>query len=252
MTEMPLQTDQTEFGVSISGTEVDMIGRRVNAERLLKLMVEELIRSNQSECIRVLTDNRLVGEPGADFLFQVDDYDLRLELLDAPDNELILPANKLPQLLSLLENNPNTVALILVWTTDDLQAIPLSVTRIRFVAQNPTRLSNLLATAKPLAVVLHELISWQVKSWEINLDQKLASATKFIDTYHLFEEAIGEAIDAERQRSYRQIERKQAAQRFPAEEEKQLIFSILEEALNGVPAKELVPKLMHLSRRGRL
>ena len=59
------------------------------------------------------------------------------------------------------------------------------------------------------------------------------------------------AIKTEQEKSYRQIERKQAAQRFPVEKEKHLIVSTLEEALNGAKAKELLPKLVHLPRRGR-
>jgi hypothetical protein len=253
MTENPLQNDQSlsEPKASLSETDADAVRRRVNVERLLRLMLDELSETNPSERIHVLSDNRLAGEGGADFLLQIDDYDLRVEVLDAPDNIPTLTPKHLPHLRGLLENNPSTVALVLVWTTDNLAAIPLSVARIRFISENPAQLPGLLTTARPLAEVLRALMARQIKSWEVGLGQKPDLTNKLIDTRHLFEKAIGQAIETERRRSYHLAERRQAAQQFPVEEEKQLIFAVLREALNGVSAGGLVPKLVRLSRRGK-
>jgi hypothetical protein len=241
----------TEIKTSLTQSTGEAMLRRINAERMLRLTMDELIEANQADRIRIMTDQRLAGEPGADFLLQVDDYDLRLELLDAPDNMPVLTSRDLPRLLKLLEDNSNTVALVLVWATDNLESIPFSVKRLKYIVDNPTRISNLLAEAKPLVEILRELMERQIKDWGVGLDERPDLTRKLTDTRHLFEKAIGQAIDAERGRSYRFVERRQAADQFPVEEEKRLIFSVLGEALDGVSANELVPKLTRSSRRGR-
>ena len=86
---------------------------------------------------------------------------------------------------------------------------------------------------------------------ETGLDKAPHTAAKATDMRQLFEEAIGDAIEAERGRSYRYAERKLAARRFPVEAEKRLIFSVLGDALTGASAMELAHRLTRLSRRGR-
>lgn len=253
MIENPRQNDQpmSEPKASLPETEADAGKRRGNVERLLRLMLDELSERNQAERIRILSDNRPAGEGGTDFLLQIDDYDFRVEVVDARDNTPALTTKHLPRLRGLLEDNPSTVALILVWTTDNLDAVPLSVARIRFISENPERLPGLLTTARPLAEVLRGLMARQSKSWGVGLGQKPDVTNKLIDTRHQFEKRIGQAIETERRRSYHLAERRQAAQQFPVEEEKQLIFAVLREALNGVSAGGLVPKLIRLAPRGK-
>jgi hypothetical protein len=149
-----------------------------------------------------------------------------------------------------LEDNPSTVALVLVWTTDELLAVPLSVVRIRFLVKNPDRMRELLARAKPLPETLRSVVDMQTRFWEAGLDKTPHTAAKATDMRRLFEEAIGDAIETERRRSYRYTERKLAAVRFPVEEEKRLIFAVLGEALGGASAQELVSRLLRLSQRG--
>jgi hypothetical protein len=223
--------------------------RRINAERLLRLLADEFIESRQADHIRILPDSRLAGGPGADFLMQVDDYDIRLLLLDAPGDAPTLDAYLLPDLLTLLEDNPSTVAVVVVWTTDDLQALCLKRADIAPLTNDPERLRDLLVAIEPLPGVLQALVDDQTKSWEIGLDRAPHTPVKATDMRRLFEEAIGEAIETERGRSYRYTERKLAARRFPVEKEKLLLFSVLGEALGGAPAGELVPRLTRLSKR---
>ncbi|MBC8446636.1 MAG: hypothetical protein H8D78_02705 [Chloroflexi bacterium] len=253
MTDLDPSVDSllAELKASLSQAGGEAALRRINAERLLRLLADEFVESRQAERIRILPDHRLAGEPGADFLLQIDDYDIRLLFLDAPGGEPILDAEQLPEFLSLLEDNPSTVALVLVWTTDDLQAVSLSVLRIRYLSQNPDRLNALLAEASPLPETLRTLVERQTKLWEAGLDKAPHTAAKATDMRRLFEEAIGDAIETERGRSYRYAERKLAARQFPVEEEKHLIFSVLGEALAGASAMELVPRLTRLSQRGR-
>jgi hypothetical protein len=242
----------TEFKASLSQPSGEAVMRRINAERLLRLLADEFVEAHQAERIRVLPDNRVAGEPGADFLLQVDDYDIRLQFLDTPEGVPSLDEDRLSEFLSLLEDNPSTAALILVWTTDDLLAIPLSVARARFLLEHPDHLSALLKRAQPLPEVLRTIVAQQVKVWEVGLDEIAPSPAKGGDMRRMFEEAIAKAIEAERGRSYRSVERKAAARRFPADEEKRLILSVLGEALNGAEARDLVPQLTHISRRGTL
>jgi hypothetical protein len=70
------------------------------------------------------------------------------------------------------------------------------------------------------------------------------------DSRQLFEEAFGKAVEVERQRSYKFPARKEAAQRFPVEREKQVILEILKEAINGEGSESLKKRLIRLPRRG--
>lgn len=252
MTETPVPIDGflSEFRASLSQPTGDAVFRRINAERLLRLLADEFIESHEAERIRILADNRLAGKPGADFLMQIDDYDVRLEFLDSPSGKPVLAQDRLGYFSKMLEDNPSTVAIVLVWTTDDLQSIALSDRRVRHLSQHPEDLSKLLQESKPLHEVLKAIVGRQMKQWEFDLARAPRSTAQPADIRRLFEQAIGEAIDAERDRSYRNVERKLAAQQFPAEEEKRLIFGVLKEALGGTVAKELVPMLTRLSRRG--
>ncbi len=252
MTEasMDMESLLTELKASLSQPSGEAVLRRINAERLLRLLAGEFIEAHQAERIRVLPDSRVAGEAGADFLLQIDDYDLRLQFLDAPAGALALDAKQLPAFLSLLEDNPSTTALILTWTTEDLLSVCLSVARVRHLMDHPDRLTALLKAAKPLPEALRALVAQQVKLWEIGLDTAAPPPAQGADMRHVFEEAISRAIEAERGRSYRSVERKAAAQSFPADEEKRLILSVLGEALGGAKAGDLVRQLIHITRRG--
>jgi len=248
----PLSVDGllSELKASLSQPSGEAALRRINAERLLHLLAEEFMETHQAERIRILPDRRLVGEPEADLLLQIDDYDIRLQLLDAPENKPVLAVGQLSQLLGLLQNNPSTITLILVWTTDDLLSVPLKVSDIHLLHENPNHLPHLLASAQPLLDVLGEVVARQSKVWETKLDTTPRSETMPGDSRQLFEEAFGKAVEVERQRSYKFPARKEAAQRFPVEREKQVILEILKEAINGEGSESLKKRLIRLPRRG--
>lgn len=240
----------SEINASLQQSDPSAFLRRVNAERLLVLVINELIDEHQVERIRILPDNRLAGKVGADFLLQVDDYDLRLELIDVPDDNLRLDPEQLVISIRLLEDNPSTLALILVWNTDTLLAVPLSVTRIRYLSQDSDKIAELLRQAQPLKKVMSELIRHQIKIWDVELTQLPQTTGQSIDLYKIFSEEIGKAIDAEMHRRYLIEERRQAAQQFPYQQEKQLILSVLQDALQGVEADKLSERLVRVSMRG--
>jgi hypothetical protein len=246
----PLDNFVSEFTASLSQHGGDAALRRINAERLLRLIADQMVEQHQAEQIRVLSDYRFVGEAGADFLFQVDDYDIRLQFIDAPDSRTSLKADQLPAFAALLEDNPSTIALVLVWTSDDMLALPLSIARLRYLTQHPDRLNKIGGDIKPLADILRALVSQQTKQWDISLEQTPRSTARPADIRRLFEGIIREAIERERHRSYRYEERKQAAHEFPLKEEQRVILDVLREALEGVSATDLVPRLTRVSRRG--
>jgi len=252
MAEEPLPVDEflSELKASLSEASGEAVLRRINAERLLRLLAEEFMESHQAERIRILTDNRLVGEAEADLLFQIDDYDIRLQLLDAPENIPVLSVNQLPDLLRLLENNPSTVALILVWTTDDLVSVPMSVARIRYLIENPGRLPGFISSAQPLPDVLRDVVARQVKVWEVGLGTPLRPEIALVDSRRLFEEAFRKAVERECGRRYRSPARKEAAQRFPVEKEKRMITTAFKEAVAGKSTETLKQRLSWLPRRG--
>lgn len=222
---------------------------RMNAERLLRLSVDQIIEQHRDSNIRILPDRRLTGKSGADFLLQVDDYDLRLVLLDAPEGRPALDLSLLNDCMALLEHNPGTVALILIWTTNDLLSIPVSIARLRYLLQAPQKVNDLLKRAKPFIEIVSELIHKQTKLWEVGLEQIPHSTAQSVDLYRLFSEEIGKAIDVETRRSYRNNERLRAARNFPYEHEKKLILALLQEALQGASAKDLEARLLRVSRR---
>ena len=240
----------SEISASLTQTGSEAFLRRINAERLLRLYVDEIIEKHKTSSIRILPDRRIAGKSGADYLLQVDDYDLRLILLDAPEVRLTLDLSLLNDCMLLLEDNPSTVALILIWTTDDLLSIPVSSARLRYLQQTPQKVNDLLKRAKPFTEVVSELIYKQTKLWDVGLEQIPQSTAQSIDLYRLFSEEIGRAIDMETRRSYRNDERLQAARNFPYGQEKKLILTVLQEALQGASAKDLEARLLRVSKRG--
>lgn len=239
-----------ELKASLSEASGDSVLRRINAERLLRLLAEEFVQSHQADRIRVMPDNRFAGEPGADVLVQIDDYDVRLEFVDSADGPLELDAGLMPHFLKQLEENPSTVALVVVWTTDDLRSVPLTVTRIRHLSQDASRVRQLLSAAKPLPEVLREIVARQMRHWDVPWEEVPRSSVQPAGLRQLFEGAIEGAIELERDRSYRFTERKLAAERFPIDAEVRLVLAVLNDALNGAPADAMVSRLTRLPRRG--
>jgi hypothetical protein len=222
-----------------------------NHESLLRLLSDEFIAMHPDDRIRILADCRLTGEAEAGFLLQIDDYDVRLELLEAPAGDPILPTDRLAQVIAFLENNPNTVAAVLIWTTRDLPAVCLSVDRARAAAQDTGVLSVVLSEAQPLIDVLNGIVRRQLAVWEADLATAVPCLNgQALDTQRAFERAIVQAIETERHRTYRNPTRKQAALQFPVEEETKAILETLERALAGERAPELVAHLTRMSRRG--
>ena len=175
-----------EFMASLSQDSQDAMMRRVNAERLIRLYAEQFIDQHQSESIRILPDQRLAGEAIADFLIQVDDYDLRMVLLDSPGGKPNLTTDQLKKWIDLLEDNPSTAMMIVVWTTDELLALSFSMKQLQTLLMSPERIDEWLAGASPLNIVIPEIIQRQVKKWDIEEDLSRKPETRGRDIYSIF------------------------------------------------------------------
>jgi hypothetical protein len=240
----------SELNASLSQPSGEAAMRRINAERLVHLLTEDFIATHRADRIRIIPDRRLVGEPGADLLLQVDDYDIRLRLLDAPENLPVLDVSELIQLSSLLEDNPSTVALILVWTTSDLRSVSLKTSDIKHLREDHSQLLQLLSSARPLPEVLGEIVTRQAKMWQPILDPAPRAGTAPADLKSLFKAAFDKAVEAERQRSYKYPARIEAARRFPLELENRLILDTLIEALGGETSESLERRLARIQPGG--
>jgi len=211
---------------------------------LLQQTLQELMDSQEGTQIRLLTNQGLGSSLDAEVVIQIDEYDLRVQLLQASELEPRLTLEQLTDFQQILEANPSTVALLLTWTTDDLLTIPLTIARIRFVQQRPRVLPRLLQRARPLLAVLQNLMTRQIRQWERGLDLSQRASDEPIDIRQVFAVSLEEAFKKERKRPYRQPARKQAAHRFPVESEKAVMLAILDAALKGEAANQLIKRLM--------
>ncbi len=217
-----------------------------NTGQALAQAVNRLIAAHPGEQFRLLPDRRLAGKPGADYLLQVDDYDFRLELIEDAGGQPRLDPERLKTAAALLEENPSTQALIYVWAAAALNAVPLSLARIRYLLQNPDRIPDLVAHTRPIEAVIEELIARQIKVWDLRADLDLEPPAQRVDLLDVFSEEVGKAIDIEMHRNYRNEERSRAAQDFPYLEEKQLLMSTLQDALKGAETPLLIERLLRM------
>lgn len=248
--DTPLGGFTNELLASLSQNSRNALLRRINAERLIKLLANQLIEKHEAERIRVIPDQQLSGQDLADYLIQVDDYDLRLILLDAPDGKPVITEKLLQEWNILLEGNSSTTVLIVVWTSDDLLAIPFTMRRLKSALEKPKQIGKLQKIAEPLEKVISDVILRQTKGWKIPKYDLTQPTIVRRDLYSIFSEKIVRSIDEEANRRYKVEERVKAAQKFPFEEEKQIVLSILQDALDGKSEDELQKRLITLPHRG--
>jgi len=239
-----------EMMASLSTDSREAMMRRINSERLIRLAAENLVEKHEAESIRVIPDNRLTEQNAADYLFQVDDYDLRLVLLDSPDGKVKVTEKLLQEWLALLEANPSTTVIIAVWTNDELSSIPFTTRRIKTVIETENKIEKVAEIAEPFEQIISDVIRRQTKGWKIPTIEKNQPSTGKRDLYSIFSQKIVNAIDDEANRPYRSEERVNAAKNYPAEKEKRILLEILRDALDGIPGKELENRLTKLPRKG--
>lgn len=240
----------SELTASLSQDSREAMVRRVNAERLMNILAKQLVDQHEAESIRILPDRRLAGEISADFLVQVDDYDLRLVLLDIPEEKPSVSLDQLQGWVNLLEANNSTDLIIAVWTDDELTSLPFSMAQLHSAIKSTEQLQQMLGEARPLNQVISDVIRHQVKIWDVAKDLADKPSTQSRDIYSIFAEKINLSIDTEVNRRYRIDERLRAARNYPSDQEKKVILSVLQEALSGGSAKELHKRLTSLPHLG--
>jgi hypothetical protein len=167
MNENPLDGFLNEMMASLSQDSRDAMLRHVNAERLIKLLATQMDDQHASARIRIIPDTRLSEQDAADFLIQVDDYDLRVILLDTPDGKPGFTEKDVNDWVTLLESNPSTIVLIAVWANDELSAIPFSMRRLKAILEAPNQIPRLLKSVKPFEQIISDIIQRQTKGWKI-------------------------------------------------------------------------------------
>jgi len=252
MSNLPASFDDfmNEISASLSNASGEAALRRINTERVLRLVLEDIVEKHPDLQIRVLVDSRIAGQAGADILIQIDDYEIRLELLDVPNHLPKLSLEQVEAFRTVFEENPSTETIILTWTTEDLKAEKLNLNRIAYLKEHPEKLSAYLAGLKPLQTVLEDVLSSHMKVWDTVLTLQMSGSTAPADLQTIFERHLKTELHKERDRSYRTEEKKQAALKLPAERELTLMTTILNDALQGMPSKYLETRLAQLPKRG--
>jgi hypothetical protein len=229
--------------------------RLTNAERLLQLEAERLAAEYEVRHIRVLTDRYRTEKCDTllvDYLVQIDDYDVRIKLLDAPEGEPKLKSKQLAQYRRFLVENPNTAALILTWITDELLSIPISLVRISYLEHKSVRLDWFLGDyARPLLEALSTIIERQEKAWTVEISAKQGINRKVSNYPRIFGQAFERAIEQECGRPFRKPMRKVAAQTYDLHHEKRVIMKTFEDAMSGRSSKTLETQLTRILGVGR-
>jgi hypothetical protein len=216
---------------------------RARLERDLRQVVARLGAQFPGEQIRLLADTAIAGAAGADYLLQFDEIAVRLLLLPAPAGRPTLAPEQLPRFVHVLAANPATLALVLVWPTPALAALPASLQRLRSLQAAPERLPALLERARPLGEVLASLVERLLRRWDRALEPLESIAGEPLDLRQAFARALELAIDAERGRAYRVAERRAAADYFPLAAERDIVLAALDAALAGAGADAVAAQL---------
>jgi hypothetical protein len=95
----------SEISASLKEGSGEASLRRINTERVLKLVLDDIVEQRHDVQIRVLNDHRISGDIGADILIQIDDYDIRLEILDTSDNNCRLNKEQIIRFRKIFEEN---------------------------------------------------------------------------------------------------------------------------------------------------
>jgi hypothetical protein len=240
----------SQISASLQSPSGEAALRRINAERILRLMLDEIVQQRHDLQIRVLADSRISGYEGADILMQIDDYEIRIELIDIADRALSLSVDHLNIYRKIFEENPSTEALIIAWAADDLPSQKLSLLTIDYLLENNNLIQDFIDKVKPLPDVVQDILANQMKVWEDipSLPKNEDDTTTNIST--VFAKYFELAIMEERERSFKLEEKKLAVKNFPEKREADLVKNILQDALKESSIDELSNRLAQFPRRG--
>jgi hypothetical protein len=241
----------SELTASLEGSSGEIALRRINSERVIKLVLEEVVRKRHDVQIRIINDSRIAGESGADILLQIDDYDIRLEILDAPENKTTLDIDQLVKFQSIFEDNPSTEILIVTWTTGDLNSIQLNLQDLDSLIRQPHLIPSYVKKVQPLQQIVTHLLESLINVWDkmpISPQEKEKSTT---DIKKIFSKYFRICLEEERNRSFKINERKAAAASLIEKDAVNLLNNVLDQALRGDDAEELSVRLFHSPKRSQ-
>ena len=256
----------SEISASLTEDSGEASLRRINTERVLKLVLDDIVEQRHDVQIRVLNDHRISGDIGADILMQIDDYDIRLEILDTADDSCRLSKDQVTRFKEIFEENPSTETLVLTWTTNDLKSIQLTLSlidqmtldklgpvildNIDSVIFNNSDLFEFTKKSRPLVEVINEILESRIKIWGkiLAVPQEKEGATT--DIRKLFEGHFRTCLEEERSRSFKLDERKAAAATLSEKEATDLFNGILDKTLTGEATEIVVKRLSQLPKRG--
>jgi hypothetical protein len=238
-----------QMSASLQSSSGEAALRRINAERVLRLMLDEIVQQRHDLQIRVLTDNRISGYAGADILMQVDDYEIRIELKDISEDSPTLSMDELAVYKKIFEENPSTEALVIAWIADDLPSQSLSLETIDDLV-NEDLVEEFVKRARPLPDVVQEILSNQMRVWEDipSLPNNISDTSSNIAS--VFSSHFKNTLKVEQERSFKLEEKKMAVKNFPEKRESDLFKSVLQDALKESSVEKLSDRLSQLPRRG--
>ncbi|MGE5221435.1 MAG: hypothetical protein ACM3PY_03300 [Omnitrophica WOR_2 bacterium] len=252
MSKLPGSLDDfiSEISASLEGSSGEVVLRRINTERVLHLALEEIVQQRHDLQIRVLADSRIAGQSGADLLMQIDDYEIRLALIDAPVGNPELIPGQLNGFRGVFEENPSTEVMVLTWTTEDLLSQKLNLEIIEYLIAHPDQIAFFLEKSRPLNDVIADILASHMKVWDFILEPPAGGSFASGDISKLFEDHFKKNLEMERERSFKNIERKAAALRLDEKKEISILNNALEDALQGQLARSLASRLTQFTRRG--
>lgn len=230
-----------ELRAGAEAGDTEVLFRRLDTERKARTMLDFLAEEYD---LRVLPDRRLGTEVAADFLVQIEEYELRLVIEDVVDGRPQLSAAQFDVYHQLLHLNPATVGILIIWTGPDLPALVLRLGQLRFLQQCPERLAEELEQVRPLEVTLRAFMEGQTKEWALEeLEPAVGPTGLLSDTRTLFEHTLRQYLAREAGRRYRREEKVAAAQEL-SERDVASMLKILDAALAGERATELAARLV--------
>ncbi len=252
MSQLPSSLDDflSEISASLEGSTGEAALRRINSERVLRLALEEIVQQRHDLQIRILADRRIAGQAGADLLMQIDDYEIRLALLDAPSGKPELIPDQLKHFRVIFVENPSTEAVVLTWSTEDLLSQKLNLQIVEYLRAQPGQIAAYLQKARSLPDVIADILASHMRIWDFGLETPAESSLASGDIRKLFEEHFKMILIQEREKSYKTPERKEAALQINEEKELSLLNKALEDALQGQLSSALSNRLTQLARRG--
>lgn len=237
-----------EISASLLGTSGEAALKRINSERMISLAFEEIVQYYPESHIRFLTDNRIAGQSGADMLMQIDDYEIRIELVDTTNEKPEIKPEQLENFKKIFIDNPSTEALVIVWTTDDLCSLQLTLSDIDRFTMNPNLMTKYMSKGEPFTETIKDILAKFLKVWETQGFSTEYSGGKKLNIQNKFNNYLERNLAVERGRRFTKEEKKLAVKQISEKNEIDKIQSVLTYALQGSKSDSLTSQLIKLSK----